>query len=248
MHSADIPVKGKWRKRHLGGHDAVRRMDRQAGVLIWCRKCSGCARQKLGPELMNCCKPEQVGTKQYGKMLKRIQVLEEGSVPAKEARNWKIQGQERRTSRKECQRLLNKFEMEGFMAQKGLWNLDREKMLQDRGALPEEEGDIVREYKAKHEDIFLSSWLREDLVGKGKRKNREKKGWRGGKRKWKERGREKRRKRLLLKGVSTFFLSDAFVQFSPVDDSGLLRGFLGNFWLTLVVLRSLCLRCHRVWL
>ena len=34
---------------------------------------------------------------------------------------------------------------------KGLWNLAREKMLQDRGALPKEEGDIVREYKAMHE-------------------------------------------------------------------------------------------------
>ena len=51
------------------------------------------------------------------------------------------------------------------MAQKGLWNLAREKMLQDRGALPKEEGDVVREYKAIHEDISLSSWLRE--VGEG---------------------------------------------------------------------------------
>ena len=29
------------RRRHLGGHDLVRRMDRQGEVLIWCRKCSG---------------------------------------------------------------------------------------------------------------------------------------------------------------------------------------------------------------
>ena len=28
------------------------------------------------------------------------------------------------------------FELEGLMAQKGLWNLAREKILQDRGALP----------------------------------------------------------------------------------------------------------------
>ena len=34
------------------------------------------------------------------------------------------------------------------MAQKGLWNLAGEKALQDRGALPEEEGDAAREYKA----------------------------------------------------------------------------------------------------
>ena len=52
------------------------------------------------------------------------------------------------------------------MAQKGLWNLAREKRLQDRGALPEEEGDMVREYKAMHEENFLSSWLKEDVEGK----------------------------------------------------------------------------------
>ena len=71
----------------------VWRMDRQGEVLIWYRKCSGYARQRMGPELINCWKPEQVGTKEHGKMLKRIQVLEEGRVLAKEARNWKIEGQ-----------------------------------------------------------------------------------------------------------------------------------------------------------
>ena len=34
----------KWRKRHVGGHDSIRRVDRQGEVLIWCRTCN--ARQK----------------------------------------------------------------------------------------------------------------------------------------------------------------------------------------------------------
>ena len=47
------------------------------------------------------------------------------------------------------------------MAQKCLWKVSqREKMLQDRGALLKEEGEIVREHKAMHEGNFLSSWLR----------------------------------------------------------------------------------------
>ena len=50
---------------------------RQGEVLIWCRKCSGYARQRMGAKLMNCCKPEQMGTKEYGKMFKRIQTLED---------------------------------------------------------------------------------------------------------------------------------------------------------------------------
>ena len=46
----------------------------------------------MGPKQMNCCRPEQMGTKEFGKMLKRDQTLEEGRVPAKEAKNWRIEG------------------------------------------------------------------------------------------------------------------------------------------------------------
>ena len=65
----------------------------------------------------------------------------------------------RRITRKEYQRLLNNFEVEGFMT-KTLWNLAREKIIRERGALPKEEGDAVRECKAMHEENFLSSWLK----------------------------------------------------------------------------------------
>ena len=34
-------------------------------------------------------------------------------------------------------------------------------MLQDRDALPKEEGDVIREYKSMHEENFLSSWLKQ---------------------------------------------------------------------------------------
>ena len=37
---------------------------------------------------------------------------------------------------------------------------------EDRGALPKEEGDLIRECKAMHEEDFLSSWLREDVEGR----------------------------------------------------------------------------------
>ena len=47
---------------------------------------------------------------------------------------------------------------------------ERERSLQVRGALPKEEGDVVREFYAMHEENFLSSWLREDLVGKEERR------------------------------------------------------------------------------
>ena len=53
------------------------------------------------------------------------------------------------------------------MAQKGLCHLAREKMLQDRGALSKEEGDVDRECKAMHEGNFRSNWMRE--VGEDKK-------------------------------------------------------------------------------
>ena len=54
-----------------------------------------------------------MGTKECGKMLNRIQIL-----PAKEAKNCRIEGEKRRITRKEHQRLSNKFEVEGFMVPK----------------------------------------------------------------------------------------------------------------------------------
>ena len=36
------------------------------------------------------------------------------------------------------------------------------KILRERGEFPKEESDIVRKYKATHEENFLSMWLRED--------------------------------------------------------------------------------------
>ena len=120
---------------------SVRRMDRQEEVLIWCRKCSGYARQRMGPMLINCCRPEQMVTKEFGNMVKIIQILRE----------------KKRSTRKEYRRLLNNFDTEGLMAQKGLWKL------------PNEEGDAVREYRAVHEENFWSSWLREEEGSKEER-------------------------------------------------------------------------------
>ena len=101
-----------------------------------------------------------MGTKECGRMLSRIQTLEEGRVPTKEAKNWRIEGAKKRITRKEYQRLLNKFKMECLMAQKGLWNLAKEKM-KERGELTNEKGDVVREYEAMHDEDFWSKTCRD---------------------------------------------------------------------------------------
>ena len=45
---------------------------------------------------MNCCRPEQMDTKEFGKLVKRIQILEGGRVPAKEAKTLRIEGEKKR--------------------------------------------------------------------------------------------------------------------------------------------------------
>ena len=88
--------------------------------------------QRMGPKLLNCCRPEQVSTKEYGKMLQRIQILEDGRAPAKEAKDWKIEGKKRSITRKEYRRQSNEFELEGLMAQEGFCNLARENIAGER--------------------------------------------------------------------------------------------------------------------
>ena len=42
----------------------------------------------------------------------------------------------------------------------------KEKIIKERGELPNKEGDAVKEFRAMHGEDFWSSWLREDERGK----------------------------------------------------------------------------------
>ena len=60
---------GKLGEKCMGAHSMVRRVDRNGEASIWCRTCSGYARQILGPKLMNRCKPKKMDRKEYGKII-----------------------------------------------------------------------------------------------------------------------------------------------------------------------------------
>ena len=79
--------------------------------------------------------------------------------------------------------------------------------MMERGELPNEEGDVVRECEAVHEEDFWSSWLREDEKSEEKRKaEAEGKGEEEEKR-GKQKRRKKRPKRERLKDdVRVLFL------------------------------------------
>ena len=91
-------------------------------------------------------------------MLKQILILEE--VSGRE-----IERQESRVTREDYKTSREEFEVEGFMAQRGSWHIAKKRMLEDRGALPRDDGDLLREYQAMHEESFRSSWLRENVEG-----------------------------------------------------------------------------------
>ena len=75
---------------------------------LWCGAesvRSSYARCRLGPKLMTRCRPESKDTKQHGEMLKIVHNLEEGRVPDRNAKGWKVEGRKRRVTRKECNRM-----------------------------------------------------------------------------------------------------------------------------------------------
>ena len=79
--------------------------------------------------------------------------------------------------------------------------------MKERGKLPNEESDVVREYEAVHEEDFWSSWLREDERSEGDRKTKTE----DKKKKRAKRGKGKRRKkrtkwRLVKEDVRVVFL------------------------------------------
>ena len=48
----------------------------------------------------------------------------------------------------------------------------KNRMLENRGVLHKEEGDLVREHKAMHEENLLGSWLREDVERKAEEREK----------------------------------------------------------------------------
>ena len=143
-----------WVERHLGGHDIVRRVDRNGEALDLVWKVLGfCARCRLGPKLMHRCKPEKLDTQEHWKMMKK-------------SSNSKEEGcQTGRTKSGELKDGKEGSRMTARGSQRVLWIIAEKRMLEDRGAVPKEDVDLLREYQAMQEEHFLSSWLREDVEG-----------------------------------------------------------------------------------
>ena len=123
-------------------------------VRPWCGagRCSGCARCRLGLELTNRCRPESHDTKGYEQTLNTC-AKKEGCQT--NAAGWTVDGEKSSVTRKECNRLRVEFGVGCFMAQQELCNIAKNRMMEDKGALPKEEVNSTRDYKATHEKKFL---------------------------------------------------------------------------------------------
>ena len=86
---------------------------------------------------MNRCEPEDRDTKECGNMLKIFSSAKKAGSQT-EMQNG-VEGENTRVTRKQCKRLREEFEVGGFMAQKGSWNIAKQVKLKDRGAPPKEE-------------------------------------------------------------------------------------------------------------
>ena len=102
-------------KAHMGVHDLMRVVAANGETLIWCRKCSGNSRCRLGHKLSN-------GIEDCQRALaneEHDRSAGEGRIPARRDKRWKIEGEKKQTTRKE-HRMFKKedFQDGGMMAQK----------------------------------------------------------------------------------------------------------------------------------
>ena len=75
-------------------------------------------------------------------MSKRIFTLEEGAVPGRSAKGWKVEGEIEEESQEQSARGYGEHStLEGSWHTTALWNIAKNR--EDRGALPKEISDIV---------------------------------------------------------------------------------------------------------
>ena len=63
----------------------------------------------MGPQLTNCCRLEQMDTKEFGKMMKRIQIFEEGRVPSQRGKELENRGRKEKNYKKGVKEAVKQF-------------------------------------------------------------------------------------------------------------------------------------------
>ena len=137
----------RWCKKDLGGHNIVRRVDRNAEALAWCRKSSCYARQKTGTKSDEPMQTRKDGHERVWKDLRT------NPHPRRSEGSW----QKRERERVENWRGKKSHKERVQEAERGIWRwkfhgtkrfVEDRQILEDWGAWLEEDVDLIREYKA----------------------------------------------------------------------------------------------------
>ena len=132
----------------LGEFDMVRRVDPNGEALVWCRNCLCYARCRLGPKLMNRCRPE----KKHGRARENVEKNPQSTkkrCAGHKSRTWKVEGERRSHKERSASGLRKSLKTEVFMTREGLWYIAKKEnfviMLQERECFSEWRS--VKEYQ-----------------------------------------------------------------------------------------------------
>ena len=101
-----------------------------------------------------------------GRTWKIILKLEEGRVPDRNAKGWKVEGEKKKSYQERVQEVDGHFlKLEVSWRKKGLWIIAKKVCWRTEELCPKKR----ETYKTMHDENFLSSWLRMDVEGKGEK-------------------------------------------------------------------------------
>ena len=114
----------------------------------------------MGPKIDEPVNARKNGHERIWKDVKTyVKTLRRSGSPPGMREDGKVEGQKKAFPQRNIIYIGRNLRLEVSWPKEGLWNIAKKKMLEDRGALLEEDGNQLRECRAMHEEHFLSSWL-----------------------------------------------------------------------------------------
>ena len=143
------------------GHGMVTRVGPNGETLVWYRKVSCCPRCRLEARANESLQTSKDG---HGRPLKNVEINLD-SRQVKGARQKCESGEKSHEQR--VQEVDGRIRsLRCSWRKKVCLKIAKQRRLEDRGRVPEEEGDYIRQNRSTHEEHFLSCWLWEDVERK----------------------------------------------------------------------------------
>ena len=125
-------------------------VDPNGETFVWCRKCSGYARCRLGPTLIEPLQARKEEHKSWDMLNRILFAWEMGGVPDRDVRVMVVEGEKRRVTRKDFEMLSEDFGDGGFIAQKVLWNIAKKENVASSRSL--DQFGVIRFFLVRNDD------------------------------------------------------------------------------------------------